>query len=238
MKFTRRKALLGLGSVAAGTGAVITTGANTAIEAPRNINVDVVGDANAFLGITNTATTSFVSTDTSSALQIQLSGNAGGGSGINVASDSNHSITNIDPAFLLQNQGPDTVYVEVDNPGADTTGTTGNNDLQFIADDSGLMTDGTANDVLGSTNNPAFIDRGGTTNTTKTSIVRGTSGTGDDVSVGAAGSLAMMSGEAVAISVQAVSEAGASQSTDWVNSVTLEAYNETSNTDFATVESA
>jgi hypothetical protein len=54
----RRKFMLGLGSLAAGGAAAMGTGAFSRVQADRNISVDVVGDANAFLGVEQAAPTS------------------------------------------------------------------------------------------------------------------------------------------------------------------------------------
>lgn len=54
----RRKFLVGLGSLAAGGAAAMGTGAFSRLEADRDISVEVVSDANAFLGVEQAAATS------------------------------------------------------------------------------------------------------------------------------------------------------------------------------------
>lgn len=51
MTSTRRKLLIGLGSLVAGAGAVLGTGAFDTVEAERSVTVETAGDADAFLGI-------------------------------------------------------------------------------------------------------------------------------------------------------------------------------------------
>ena len=47
----RRKFTIGIGSLAAGSAAAIGTGAFTSVEADRGVEIDVVGDAKAFVSL-------------------------------------------------------------------------------------------------------------------------------------------------------------------------------------------
>ena len=49
---SRRSVLIGLGSLVAGGGALLGTGAFTTVTAERTVNVETAGDASAFLGLT------------------------------------------------------------------------------------------------------------------------------------------------------------------------------------------
>lgn len=51
MGISRRKAIIGLGTLVGGTGALAASGAFDAVEAQRSFEVDVAGDANALLGL-------------------------------------------------------------------------------------------------------------------------------------------------------------------------------------------
>jgi hypothetical protein len=51
MRLTRRNALIGLGTVAAGAGVVGGSGAFTSVTANRTVNVQTTGDASAFLAL-------------------------------------------------------------------------------------------------------------------------------------------------------------------------------------------
>jgi len=53
MGLSRRNALLGLGTLIAGGGAVLGTGAFTTVEAERTVSVETAGDASAFLGFSS-----------------------------------------------------------------------------------------------------------------------------------------------------------------------------------------
>jgi hypothetical protein len=51
MRLTRRNALIGLGTVAAGAGVIGGSGAFTSVEADRSMNVETTGDDSAALGL-------------------------------------------------------------------------------------------------------------------------------------------------------------------------------------------
>ena len=51
MKLSRRNTIIGLGAVVGGAGVITATGAFDAVEANRDFNVDVAGDAAALLGL-------------------------------------------------------------------------------------------------------------------------------------------------------------------------------------------
>ena len=109
----RRKYLAGLGSVAAGGAALMSTGAfeGAYVAAERNVNVTVADDANAFLQLK--ATSPYASTEPSgdggSKLVVNLDGNAGvGGSGVNPDAD-----TRLDDVFRVQNTTGSTVTLRI-----------------------------------------------------------------------------------------------------------------------------
>jgi len=65
MKLTRRNALIGLGSLVAGSGALVGTGAFSSVEADRTVNINTSGDSSAQLGIgAGSGATSIVGTET------------------------------------------------------------------------------------------------------------------------------------------------------------------------------
>ena len=51
MKMNRRQALIGIGTLAVGSGAALGSGAFTSVEANRDVSVVTAGDADAALGI-------------------------------------------------------------------------------------------------------------------------------------------------------------------------------------------
>jgi hypothetical protein len=98
-----------MGSLAAGGAAAMGTGAFSTV-AERSMAVDVVGEANAYVGINPNTGSEYV--ETSSPMEIDLASDAdNGGSGLAPESD-----TLIAPAFTLANQSDETIYVEIYNP--------------------------------------------------------------------------------------------------------------------------
>ncbi|MDB9249368.1 hypothetical protein PN419_10215 [Halorubrum ezzemoulense] len=81
---SRRSVLIGLGSLVAGGGALLGTGAFTTVTAERTVNVQTAGDGSAFLGLTAArAGGDFVDT-TGDTISIELGTNsAGNGTGLN-----------------------------------------------------------------------------------------------------------------------------------------------------------
>jgi hypothetical protein len=214
--------LLGLGGLCAAGGAAIGTGALTSVEAERTVDINVAGDNNAFVGLWDTSSGSFVDTN-GTALRIQLDGDVSGanGSGVNSGSANGKAYTTLDPAFTLGNQGPDTMYVRVDHSGNSGTG----EDVQFIADDradtASSPEDQAANDVIASGTDVAFIDRDGTT-ALSSSIHSG----GNTTSITEGGYLTIPSGLKVDVILQVVSE-NTSTATP-INTATIEAFDSTS----------
>ena len=76
----RRKFLIGMGSLAAGTAAATGTGAFTAMSASRDTNIDVVTDSNGLIGLVDTTDGDVVRTTDNGELTIDFTadGNAGG----------------------------------------------------------------------------------------------------------------------------------------------------------------
>lgn len=83
----RRNVLIGLGSLVAGGGALLGTGAFTTVEADRTVNIQTTGDASAFLAMTPARSDdAFVSNATDGAIVVNLDGtdsNNGNASGLN-----------------------------------------------------------------------------------------------------------------------------------------------------------
>ncbi len=105
---------------------MIGTGAVDAFESDRAVSVDVVGGGEAFVGI-DPSGSEFVTEN--SPIQIDLNSASGhGGSGV-----PNNATTEIRPAFTLANQASETLYIEADNPLADSDLSDGGVDVQFLA---------------------------------------------------------------------------------------------------------
>ena len=79
----RRKFLIGVGSLAAGSAAAMGTGAFTAMSATRDANIDVVTDSNGLIGLVDTTDSDVVRTTDNDELTIDFTadGSAGGVNG-------------------------------------------------------------------------------------------------------------------------------------------------------------
>jgi hypothetical protein len=82
MKMNRRQALIGIGSLAVGSGAALGSGAFTQVEATRTVDASVVGDSTALLGLIAGSSSAVTNEGNNGQLRIDLSGN-GGSSGVN-----------------------------------------------------------------------------------------------------------------------------------------------------------
>lgn len=132
MRLNRRNVLIGIGTVAVGSGAALGSGAFTQVSAERTMSVDVAGDANAFLALEAQASTGAV-TDTggtdSNELEVDLSASFASGQGVNdnaittigVLDDVNSPGAVTTAAFTVTNNGNVPVEVSVsDVAGSDT----------------------------------------------------------------------------------------------------------------------
>ncbi|WP_276270688.1 hypothetical protein [Haloarcula litorea] len=108
----RRKFLIGMGSLAAGTAAATGTGAFSSVSANRDVAVSVAGDQSAYLALD--ATSAYAANITSTAegdqgeLALDFTGAYGdqNGSGLNTAAE-----TGVEDVFTITNQGTNGVYV-------------------------------------------------------------------------------------------------------------------------------
>jgi hypothetical protein len=112
MKLTRRNALIGLGSLVAGSGALVGTGAFSSVEADRTVSVTTAGDGSALLGLT--ADGEYVTgPDSGSTLTIDLFSD---GSGVN-----QNAVTTLDGVISITNNSAEssdgTVNVGFDDGG-------------------------------------------------------------------------------------------------------------------------
>ena len=120
----RRKVLIGLGSLAAGGAAAMGSGAFTSVEADRDIEVEVAGDADAFLGVepADTPNGDAYATETDGTVELNFDDGADfseidgtdGGSGIN-----DRALTDIQDVITVTNQGTQEVTINVDFQDAD-----------------------------------------------------------------------------------------------------------------------
>lgn len=115
----RRKFMIGVGVLATGSSAAVGTGAFTSVEANRDIAVDVVDDADAFLGLEAAESDNadaFV-VDDGGTIGIDVSETDAGGEGVNGG-----AATALDDLFVVTNQGTSDVLAII----RDDTPTTAN----------------------------------------------------------------------------------------------------------------
>jgi hypothetical protein len=99
LKMERRKFLIGAGSAAIGTSALVGSGAFSYVRADRNAQMDVVSDSNAYLKMSSTS--EYASEDSDGKLTLQFNGaNDQNGEGLNANADSR-----FDNVFAIKNNG-------------------------------------------------------------------------------------------------------------------------------------
>jgi len=120
MKMNRRNVLVGLGTIVAGGGAALGTGAFSSVEADRTVSVDIAGDSDAFLGISvNDDYAVDGSENGDGAVEIDL-GDSDSSDGFN-----ENAVTNINGVLTLTNNAADDGGIEVsfgDRDGSDNGG--------------------------------------------------------------------------------------------------------------------
>jgi hypothetical protein len=111
----RRKFIAGVGSLAAGAAAVTGTGAFSSAQANRTVNIEVTGDASAYLGLSegpNTDVAQEVVANTGDTTTLNFNANfsgSAGGSGLN-----QNAITEFTNILTTTNQGTSEVIFGVD----------------------------------------------------------------------------------------------------------------------------
>jgi hypothetical protein len=116
----RRKFLIGVGSLAAGSAAAMGTGAFTSVTADRSVEVAVTGDANAYLAlepVTGAPNNAYVKTSSDGKVSFDLGQTGSSGSGFgDVPGDgyNNDAVARIDNLLEVTNQGTRAVWFHVD----------------------------------------------------------------------------------------------------------------------------
>ena len=131
MQLTRRNALIGMGTVAAGAGVIGGTGAFTSVEADRSVSVSTAGDAGAALQIlpaindngsvtqnaqeyTNADGPESFGTDSTLSISLSSTDTNGNSAGLNVG-----ATTRIEGLFRVNNNGTDPVDLEFEMSNTD-----------------------------------------------------------------------------------------------------------------------
>ncbi|MFA9502060.1 hypothetical protein ACERIM_04685 [Natrinema sp. H-ect1] len=132
MRMNRRNVLVGLGTIVAGGGAALGTGAFSSVSADRTVNVTTAGDSSALLAI------QVDSSYAGSGDQAQINLNSPGNSdGLN-----SNATTTFNAVIALTNQGTDEVTISPPNP--DLSSTSGLDSMSFSVN-SGYDVNGNGN---------------------------------------------------------------------------------------------
>jgi len=107
MKMNRRNALIGLGAMATGGGALFGSGAFSSVEADRTVSVTTAGDNSAFLSISVGGDYAIDNSGADDAVTIDLEG-ASGSSGFNDDAE-----TTVDAVLTLENNTEDGTSTDV-----------------------------------------------------------------------------------------------------------------------------
>lgn len=177
MRMNRRNVLVGLGTIVAGGGAALGTGAFSSVEAQRNVNVNVEGDGSGLLGLlSDDATYSQRSSTTDGMLELTFD-DGDGSVGFNL-----NATTTFDPLFGVENNGGNSVGVYITSTASTETASvldTGDTVIQnTITDDSSntltieyrFSIDGSTIVGSGQAKTIAPIDDGGSTNNVKLDV--------------------------------------------------------------------
>jgi len=106
----RRKFLVGMGSLAAGSAAAMGTGAFGSVQASRDVSVDVVSDENALVGLKPATEADYVET-TGDTVEFNFDGSQQDIDGTGLNSDAR---TDFGPELIVTNQGPDPFLLLLD----------------------------------------------------------------------------------------------------------------------------
>ncbi|ELZ00930.1 hypothetical protein C482_08718 [Natrialba chahannaoensis JCM 10990] len=113
MKLNRRTTLIGLGTIVAGGGAALGTGAFDTVEADRSVNIETAGDDGALLGLEILSET-LTGGENADVIEFDLDT-------LNV-----NAITTFEAAFEITNNGTNPVTVSIeDDEGENLLGTNG-----------------------------------------------------------------------------------------------------------------
>ena len=140
MKMNRRKALIGIGSLAVGSGAALGSGAFTSVTADRTVNVSVAGDGSAFLGLSPTSNSGSFATTSNGTVELNLDGSSNSNSdGLNF-----NAVTTIDPLLTATNNGTSSVdfYVSPQSGSSASVATVNGVDVLSVP-----VTDSSSNNV-------------------------------------------------------------------------------------------
>ncbi|MCU4926401.1 hypothetical protein OB905_10450 [Halobacteria archaeon AArc-dxtr1] len=134
---SRRNTLVGIGSLVAGGGAVLATGAFSTVEAERSVNIETAGDGSALLQIVANDG-DFDGVDDTGGDTVELSFNS-----INI-----EATTGFDDLLTVTNNGDQDVDLHVENSDGEDTLSDGEVTLNFENDNSSVHGGGNSVEVI------------------------------------------------------------------------------------------
>jgi hypothetical protein len=152
----RRKFVVGLGALASGSAAAVGTGAFTSVTADRTVDVEVAGDANAYLGlepVSGSPNSAYVEVN-SGEVSFDFSSSNPNTSGDLGDGFNPDAVTVVDDLLRVTNQGTQDVNFSVDLSGLNT----GNADVTISTDDLGGESDLVANSITMSPGEEIILD--------------------------------------------------------------------------------
>lgn len=129
----RRKFLIGMGALTAGSAAAMGTGAFSAVQAHRSVSVEVADDADAYLSLTEESHYAQVNGDGTLSLDFTSdNATAEGGQGVN-----QNATSMFIHVFSIHNQGTRTVGIQIDNDDLNDALGDASNHMHFFVGEQG-----------------------------------------------------------------------------------------------------
>ncbi|QGA81664.1 hypothetical protein [Halomicrobium sp. LC1Hm] len=114
----RRNLLIGIGTAAVGSGAVLGSGALTQVQADRTVEVTTVGDANGLIGLEGDGT--YVTNDNTDTLTINIGEALGTNTGGSAEGLNDDATTIIDSVVTITNNSTTDVDIQLNGPSGST----------------------------------------------------------------------------------------------------------------------
>ncbi|WP_018256420.1 hypothetical protein [Halomicrobium katesii] len=146
----RRNLLIGIGTAAVGSGAVLGSGALTTVEADRTVDVTTTGDATGLIGLAGDGT--YVTNDNSDTLTINIGEALGASSGGGAEGLNDDATTIIDSVVTITNNSATDVDIQLNGPSGGSAGDSATIGIGTVGDLDAIVTfdlDGTQNPLTG-----------------------------------------------------------------------------------------
>jgi hypothetical protein len=135
LKMERRKFLIGAGSAAIGSSALIGSGAFSNMEANREFDIAVAGDENAFLRLSASSDTDYVAETNKDIIKFYFGDEADSQGDISGTGLNNRAGTEVNDAFTIENQSDRELYVWMPGPNPTSPGA---QSVEFVANDTDI----------------------------------------------------------------------------------------------------